>query len=80
MLEAGQVSLHDVYLFHGSEPNQSNRPRRAMTLRYMPTTSVYRHDTPTRISQAGPLAMSERTVYLMRGVDRSGDNDFRMRR
>ena len=79
VLEAGQVSLHDVYLYHGSEPNQSDRPRRAMTLRYMPTTSVYRHDAATRTSQAGPLALSERTVYLMRGVDRSCDNDFRMR-
>ena len=80
VLEPGQVSLHDVYLFHGSEPNRSDQSRRAMTLRYMPTTSVYRHDVPTRTQQQGPLALAERTVYLMRGVDRSGENDFRMRR
>ena len=80
VLEPGQVSLHDVYLYHGSEPNRSDQPRRAMTLRYMPTTSVYRHDIPTRTQQQGPLALAERTVYLMRGVDRSGENDFRMRR
>ncbi|MDC0176396.1 phytanoyl-CoA dioxygenase family protein [Planctomycetaceae bacterium] len=80
VLEPGQVSLHDVYLFHGSEPNHSEHPRRAMTLRYMPTTSVYRHDAPTRTQQSGPLSLSERTVYLMHGKDRSGDNDFRMRR
>lgn len=80
VLEPGQVSLHDVYLFHGSEPNLSEHPRRAMTLRYMPTTSVYRHDAPTRTQQSGALALSERTVYLMHGKDRSGDNDFRMRR
>ena len=79
VLEPGQISLHDVYLYHGSEPNHSDRPRRGMTLRFMPTTSVYRHDLPTRSSRGGPLNMSERTIYLMRGIDRSGQNDFRMR-
>jgi hypothetical protein len=29
------------YLLHGSEPNLSAHPRRGMTLRYMPTTSIY---------------------------------------
>jgi len=43
VLEPGQISLHDVYLYHGSEANKSDKPRRGMTLRYMPTTSVYRH-------------------------------------
>lgn len=79
ILEAGQVSLHDVYLYHGSEPNRSDQPRRGMTLRYMPTTSVYEHHRPTRFKRSGVLEMSERTIYLMRGVDRSGANDFRMR-
>lgn len=79
VLEPGQVSLHDVYLYHGSEANRSDKPRRGMTLRYMPTTSVYRHDRPTRFRREGPLEMSQRTVYLMRGIDRSGENDFRVR-
>jgi len=79
VLEPGAVSLHDVYLYHGSEPNQSDKPRRGMTLRYMPTTSVYCHDETTRFSREGPLEMSNRTVYLMRGIDRSGNNDFRIR-
>ncbi len=78
VLRQGQISLHDVYLIHGSEPNRSAKPRRGMTLRYMPTTSVYRRDLAER--RSGPLAMSERTLYLMRGTDRSGRNDFRVRR
>ena len=78
-LEAGQISLHDVFLIHGSEPNRSSHPRRGMTLRYMPTTSVYRRDLADG-RRGGPLAMSERTLYLMRGEDKSGRNDFRMRR
>ena len=41
VLEAGQMSLHDVYLVHGSEANRSANPRRGMTLRFMPTTSVF---------------------------------------
>jgi ectoine hydroxylase-related dioxygenase (phytanoyl-CoA dioxygenase family) len=79
VLEPGQISYHDVFLYHGSEPNFSDRPRRGMTLRYMPTTSVYRHDESTRFQRTGVLEMSQRTIYLMRGVDRAGENDFRMR-
>lgn len=79
ILEPGQVSLHDVYLYHGSEANLSDKPRRGMTLRFMPTTSVYRHNEPTRFQRTGVLEMSQRTIYLMRGIDRSGENDFRMR-
>ena len=79
VLERGQISLHDVYLFHGSEPNRSEKPRRAMTLRYMPTTSAYCHNESTRFKRDGVLEMSQRTIYLMRGLDRSGQNDFRIR-
>ena len=79
VLEPGQVSLHDVYLYHGSEANESDVSRRGMTLRYMPTTSVYQHDKPTRFAREGLLVMSQRTVYLMRGIDQSGQNDFRIR-
>ena len=79
VLDTGQVSLHDIFLIHGSEPNRSDKPRRGMTLRYMPTTSVYRRDLADS-RRGGPLAMSERTLYLMRGVDESGKNDFRVRR
>ena len=79
VLEPGQVSLHDVYLYHGSEANHSDKPRRGMTLRYMPTTSVYCHDHSTRFQPDGRLVMSQRTVFLMRGIDQSGKNDFRVR-
>ena len=80
VLKAGQMSLHDVYLLHGSEPNHSPRPRRGMTLRFMPTTSYYDRDIARQ--QAKDFALvdhSLRTLYLMSGVDRSGRNDFRMR-
>ena len=72
-LQPGQVSLHDVYLMHGSEPNTSGHPRRGMTLRFMPTSSVYHHDLRNNAVDA------QRTVFLLRGTDRSGHNDFRLR-
>lgn len=77
-LEPGQISLHDICLIHGSEPNRSDAPRRGMTLRYMPTTSVYRRDLADS-RRGGPLSMAERTLYLVRGHDASGQNDFLIR-
>jgi len=37
ILKAGEMSLHDGTLIHGSLPNQSNRRRCGLTLRYVPT-------------------------------------------
>ncbi len=79
-LEAGQVSLHDVYLTHGSRPNRSDRSRRGMTLRYMPTSTVFDRDLARRlIDEKGVMDHTNRTVFLVRGVDESGENDFRLR-
>ena len=75
-LQAGQMSLHDVFLVHGSEPNQSPYPRRGMTLRFMPTSSIYRRDLA---GEGSASANDLRTLYLMRGSDVSGQNDFRVR-
>ena len=74
VLQAGQVSLHDVYLMHGSEPNKSDKPRRGMTLRYMPTTSVYRRDIEAEGFKG--LGRQPRPLFLMRGSDQSQQNDF----
>ena len=43
ILKRGQISLHDVYMVHGSDENKSSNSRRAMTMRFMPTTSVFDH-------------------------------------
>ena len=82
VLEAGQMSLHDVFLVHGSEANRSDRQRRGMTLRFMPTTSVFDRALALEQARAKDLLVGheDRTLYLMRGIDRSGKNDFRMRR
>lgn len=72
VLKSGQISLHDVYLVHGSEPNQSSKPRRGMTLRFMPTTSVFNR------SKDGMAHLSTLPLFLMKGVDRSGKNQLQL--
>ena len=80
LLEAGQMSLHDVFLVHGSEANRSPHPRRALTLRYMPTTSAFDRGLARRIAdEMGLMDHTQRTLFLMRGGDPSGGNDFRLR-
>ena len=79
-LEAGQMSLHDVYLLHGSETNDSGKPRRGMTMRFMPGTSVFDREKAKQLSRdLGVVDHSDRTIYLMRGQDKTGENDFAMR-
>ena len=70
-----------MFLIHGSEANTSPRPRRGMTLRYMPTDSVFDRDLARRQVEEKKLSAghAERTLYLMRGGDKSGRNDFRVR-
>jgi len=80
ILEAGQMALHDVYIAHGSEANASPHPRRGMTMRMMPTTSVYdREEARGMHAERGGLDMSRHSIFLLRGQDRSGKNDFRLR-
>ncbi|GIT26301.1 MAG: hypothetical protein CM1200mP41_23450 [Gammaproteobacteria bacterium] len=80
VLESGQMSLHDIYMVHGSEANHSEHSRRGMTLRYFPTTSVFDRTLATERAVAGNFPdHKDRTLFLMRGVDRSGENDFRLR-
>ena len=79
-LQAGRISLHDVFLAHGSEANRSPHPRRGMTLRYMPTTSFFDRDLARRLAdEKGKMDNTHRTLFLMRGGDPSGRNDFRLR-
>ena len=77
VLEAGQISLHDVYLVHGSEPNRSDKRRMGLVLRIMPATSFYNHNSGKIKESAGsPHGYSNRALFLLRGEDKSGRNDF----
>jgi ectoine hydroxylase-related dioxygenase (phytanoyl-CoA dioxygenase family) len=75
VLEPGEMSLHDVYMVHGAAANRSPRRRAGVALRYMPATSLFDramkpHDGKTGI----PVAFATRPLWLVRGVDRSGND------
>lgn len=74
-MKAGQLSLHDVYLVHGSAPNTSGRRRGGLAIRYMPSTSWFRRDMPMPFS-GYPVDFAKRPLWLVRGVDVCGKNDF----
>ncbi len=75
-LEAGQVSLHDVYLIHGSPANLSTKRRAGLALRYIPTTSHFDRSIPSD----GAADFPRRPIFLVRGVDRCGKNEYRIER
>ena len=63
-LRAGDVSVHHPNILHSSNANTSDRWRRALTIRYIPTG--------TRITE--PDAAS---AFLLRGETVEGVNDYR---
>lgn len=76
-LKAGQFSLHDVYLIHGSNANRSPERRAGFVIRYMPATSVFERAAGDEHVQSGiTFSMSKRPIWLVRGRDVSGRNDF----
>lgn len=78
-LKRGQISLHDVYLVHGSEANKSSKSRRAITMRFMPTTSFFDHEmvkAKNMFSKLNVSKYSDRKIYHMRGNDACGKNNL----
>jgi hypothetical protein len=76
-LQAGQMSLHDVYLAHGSNPNRSTRRRAGLAIRYMPGTSLFDREPEAAGENAGyPVHFTSRPIWLVRGEDRTGQNVF----
>ena len=76
-LEAGQMSFHDVFLIHGSNANRSTRRRAGLAIRYMPATSLFdRHSSSDGIGAGYAVYFSNRPIWLLRGEDKTGQNDF----
>ncbi len=76
-LAPGRFSIHDVYLIHGAEPNNSGKRRAGMVFRYMPATSHFdRELAAQQVRDMGVLDLTKRKLHLVRGVDRSGRNDI----
>ena len=76
-LQPGEMSLHDVYMIHGARANTSGKRRTGAALRYMPSTSVFERDLRPVDGKSGvPVNFARRPLWLVKGVDRSGRNDF----
>lgn len=76
-LRPGQMSLHDVYLVHGAAPNRSDRRRTGVALRYMPGTSEFSRNLKPVDGESGvPVQFASRPLWLLRGKDQTGRNDF----
>lgn len=76
-LEPGEMSIHDVFLIHGSNVNGSPRRRAGVAIRYMPGTSLLDRALRPRSADAGyTVDFTSRPIWLLRGVDRTGHNDF----
>ena len=70
-LEAGQVSLHDIGIVHGSAANRSGRRRAGLALRYMPATSQVHRKMPNAAAD-----WDDMPVELVRGVNRNAGTNF----
>ncbi len=76
-LQTGQMSLHDVYMVHGAAANTSGKRRTGVALRYMPSTSVFERDLRPSEGKTGiAVNFAQRPLWLLKGTDRSGRNDF----
>jgi ectoine hydroxylase-related dioxygenase (phytanoyl-CoA dioxygenase family) len=70
-LKAGQVSVHDIGIIHGSAANASGRRRAGLALRYMPSTSCM-----NRIMPNASASWEDMPMELVRGINLHEGNDF----
>ena len=78
-LQPGQMSMHDVYMIHGAKVNHSTQRRAGVALRYMPGTSVFERNLNPADGKSGvSVAFATRPLWLLRGKDQTGRNDFKV--
>jgi ectoine hydroxylase-related dioxygenase (phytanoyl-CoA dioxygenase family) len=76
-LQPGQMSMHDVYMIHGAKSNTSAQRRTGVALRYMPATSHFDRSLNPVNGQSGvPVSFASRPLWLLRGRDVCGKNDY----
>jgi ectoine hydroxylase-related dioxygenase (phytanoyl-CoA dioxygenase family) len=77
VLAPGEVSLHDVNLIHGSNPNRSDGRRAGFVARFMPAWSSYdRTNPPMKVRSGTTPNYGSRPIWLVRGENRHPGNDF----
>ena len=76
-LEPGQMSSFDAYMIHGAGANGLPRRRVGVALSYMPSTSVFeRKLNPTAGNSGILVAFANRPLWLVKGKNQTGRNDF----
>ena len=78
VVSAGQVSLLDTFVAHGSHANTSSRRRAAVTVRYMAASSYFdRGNEGVRVREGGETAdYRTRPIWLVRGENQHPGNDY----
>jgi ectoine hydroxylase-related dioxygenase (phytanoyl-CoA dioxygenase family) len=77
-LRAGQFSLHDIHMVHGSNANRSGKRRAGVAIRYMPGTSLMNRESSRTGSSSGYMVnWRTRPLWLLRGENRAG-NDLKV--
>lgn len=73
------MSMHEVYTIHGVEVNRSNQRRAGVALRHTLGSSVFERDLIPAEGQSGvPVAFATRPLWLLRGKDQTGGNNFKI--
>ncbi len=76
-LKPGMLSIHDAFIIHGAEPNNSGKRRAGLTFRYMPSSSFFDRDLAKRQSkELDIIDISERQLHLVRGQNLHSGNDI----
>jgi ectoine hydroxylase-related dioxygenase (phytanoyl-CoA dioxygenase family) len=77
-MEAGQLVFFTPFTIHGANRNFSDQERAGVSMRYMPATSHFNRSAmdPEHARTSPGAAHHLRPLMLVRGVDRSGKNDF----
>jgi ectoine hydroxylase-related dioxygenase (phytanoyl-CoA dioxygenase family) len=76
-LQPGEMSMHDIYMIHGAKANTSQQRRTGVALRFMPGTSLFdRNLRPSDGKTGVNVSFATRPLWLLRGEDKTGLNDF----
>ena len=76
-LQPGEMSMHDIYMIHGAKANTSQQRRTGVALRFMPGTSLFDRNLRPSAGKTGVnVSFATRPLWLLRGEDKTGQNDF----
>lgn len=75
-LEAGEVSVHDSMLLHGSERNRSTRRRAGIAAVYMPAECHFNRSIETEGAKFGGIKLdySKRPLFVVKGSNQHSGN------